>query len=285
MNCRSLILSACCAPLWLSCAAESLRLTGIIELGDLRRVLVTELPSNHAYILSPNRNTAGLRLLDIDMQTGKVRIQRGGEVIELVFAAPAVSAFPMEPAPAGAEPELIRLHRAGLLQTGTTPALSETRPPSIRDVQLLRRYAKSLPEYERAPFLAEIQSQLEAIDRTARPAPAGPEAGANPGATAQAGHTGLIDPDPDRPRSALEYVPKWTLDSAPAQAEQSARLQHLLATPPPAVGSLSGTAQEDILPLRILLRNQTDPGIRRRILQQIYGYFSSPIEGNYLEYD
>lgn len=265
------ILTAVLLPLTTT-AADEMFLTGLVDFGKLQRALVRRLPANDLLTLRPGCEIDGLELLALDVRAGHAQVREGTNLLTLNF--PGVQAqssvlekfaqtgrLPTDYAatwPAGYEPEIIRRHRAGLLDASTGPLTNSPGSVATSDyISAVRSYARTLPVEERAPFLRELEqyraTPVAASDGTTR----SPEYFSGPTATPP-----VSAGDGNSPALGLPAIPGG--------------LFLPLNAPPPEVGTLQGTAAE-IKAWRQLRRAQRDPAIIARIDAQLLGYASPPI--------
>lgn len=236
----------------LSAADSPLYLTGILQVGALKRALVFDASSGSTLILSLDRDVAGLRLLELDPQAGKVLLQRGGQTLSLelpksgehgTIAAALTGgelALDFEGAwPPGYEPDIIRRHKARMLRENYENSLPAGQRASRRYLNTIKQYASGLPAEERAAFYNDYIAHVDN-------APA-PESALKP---------------PSEPTPVAQNAPTLT---------GSALLQHLMTTQAPEIGSLDGGPAYLAELRRLLQQPDETPAMRRRILQEIYG--------------
>lgn len=254
-------------------AEESYYLTGLVQIGNFQRAFIYAHPADQTYTLAPGRETAGLRLLTLDTESGSVILQRGDHKLHLTIGgaknqAPktGISEFLNRgtlspdfagPWPVGYVPEMIRLHQTGMLPADFAQRQSPLQTTaSPRYIRALRDYMSKLPEEQRAPFEAE----LERVTTPPKAAPLEIEGyenlteGANP---------------------LTEIINQRNSGNALATSLADAQLiAKLFASPVPAIGSRLGTPVQEMKVLADLLRRQDDPAIRYRIRQELFSYAS-----------
>ncbi|EEF58448.1 hypothetical protein Cflav_PD1071 [Pedosphaera parvula Ellin514] len=233
------------------------------------RVIIRVLPENREWMLYSEDAVAGWRLLQLDAPHKRALIMHGTNVLmasmpssvtnkDQLATFVSTGVLPPDyigPWPQGYEPEIIRLHRAGLLSSETNSApIEKGLKVSGQYIGALRGYAKTLPDAEAAP----IQRELERYS------------------------AGSLVGGPEIQESTLK--PVETFDTSyptpllSSTGETSSLLQRVLNHPPPEVGSLIGTGTDSQVPeLRQLVRNQSDPQIALRLRQELDGYAAPPI--------
>ena len=246
----------------LPAAEPELYLTGIFEVGGLRRALVFDAASGATCILAPGRQTAGLRLLELDSQAGSARIQRGEETWELSLPkagsrgslAAALAGGELAPDfegawPPGYEPDIIRRHKAGTLNGDYETSLPAGQRASRRYLSAIKQYAATLPASERTAFYSDYleHSQTQTLPVAAF------------SATANSDHAPSDYQSVDQPAKAQVTM------------TGSGLLQQLLGTSPPEIGSQDG-GPAYLAELKRLLQAQAgNPAAQRRVIQEIYG--------------
>ena len=253
-------------------AASAMYLTGLVDIGPVRRAFVCVPPGHEVFTLQVGEETAGMTLLEVNFDADSARVWCGGEFVTVTFPCRdkeqnpfarflTTGAYPADytgPLPPGYEPEIIRRHRAG----GLALLNSETNAPagqaaSAEYLGAVRKYARQLPADDRAAFQNELN----------RYSAGRIEANASDSSPAEPTHA-------DRPASSEELSRR--ADAASLNTDDARLLQQILAMPPPEVGTETGTAEE-VGQLRRLRRAQTDPAVRERILQQIRAYAAPAI--------
>ncbi|HVY68286.1 MAG TPA: hypothetical protein VHH73_00055 [Verrucomicrobiae bacterium] len=204
------------------------------------------------FSLSVGQERAGLTLVSLDGRNGHATLRRGTDVWELGFPIARrqgadFATSDTTPWPPGYEPELIRRHRAGQLDTNAPPARpTGNTTASSQYIAAMRDYGRQLPPAERAVFQAEV-------NRFA----------ATPIA-------------PETPAALDAVLPNATLGR---DLGKDGGLPARDAYQPPVdASSQPGTREGDateIGRLRALYRQETDPAARLRIQRQLLA-FTSP---------